>query len=62
MPQDDVKPLRSWRELAKLTAEEHDPDKALELAQQLIQALDAQSRKRMDQVNAHDKAQGHEAA
>jgi len=44
MPQDDVKPLRSWRELAKLTAEEHDPDKALELAQQLIQALDAQSR------------------
>ena len=37
----------SWRELARLTAYERDPQKFLELAQQLIRALDAESNKRM---------------
>ena len=48
MPQDDVKPLPSWREIAKQASEEHDPNKALELAQELIRTLDRESMKRMD--------------
>ena len=49
---------RPWREIAKQASEEHDPNKALELAQELIHALDAESRKRMDNVTAEQKAKG----
>ena len=39
MSKTDVKPLRPWRELAKKTAEEHDPNKVVKLAQELIRSL-----------------------
>ena len=49
---------RPWREIARQASEEHDPNKALELAQELIRALDAESRKRMDHVSPQQKAEG----
>lgn len=52
----DVKSLRSWQELAKLTAEQKDPAKVLELAQELIRALDEERRKSMDQISAAEKS------
>lgn len=39
MSHDDVKPLGSWRDIAKQTAEEHDPKEVLKLAQELMRAL-----------------------
>ena len=54
----DVKPHRSWREIAKQASEEHDLNKALALAQELIHALDAESRKRMDRISPETKAEG----
>jgi hypothetical protein len=62
MPKDDVTPLRPWQELAKLTAEETDPLKAWELAQELTRALDAESRKYMEKISAQQKANEKEAA
>ena len=47
---------RSWREIAKQTSEENEPDKNLELAQELIRALDPESRKRMEHVTPQEKA------
>jgi hypothetical protein len=58
MPKNDVTPLRTWRELAKLTAEEDDANRALELAQELIRALDAESNKRMERVMPQQKSEG----
>ena len=55
MSHDDVKPLRSWRDIAKQTAEEHDPNEVLKLAQELIRALDAESNHRMESVSAKEK-------
>jgi hypothetical protein len=56
MAASDLKPYRPWREVAELVLHEQDHEKALELAQELIRALDAESRKRMEQVKADDKA------
>jgi len=53
---------RPWREIAKQASEEHDINKALELAQELIRALDAESNRRMEQVSAADKARERGAA
>jgi hypothetical protein len=53
----DLKPTRPWRELAHLVLQEQDHEKALELAEELIRALDRESRQRMDQVKADDKAE-----
>lgn len=50
MSQVDVKPPLSWREIAELAAKEHNPQRVLELAQQLIRALDAESNRRMGNV------------
>jgi hypothetical protein len=41
MPQRDVKPLRSWREIAERLTKETDHHTAMELADELIRALDA---------------------
>jgi len=49
MSQVDVKPSRSWREIARLTAQEQNPHRVLELAQELIRAIDAESNRRMAQ-------------
>jgi len=46
----DSKPHRQWRDIAKEASEEYDPIKALQLAQELIRALDAESRKHMEHV------------
>jgi len=55
-------PHRSWREVAKQASEEHERYKALELAQELIHALDTESRKRMEHVMPDDKAREKVAA
>jgi hypothetical protein len=41
----------TWRELAKRTAEQEDPEKVLQLAQELIRALDKQSDQRTSQLS-----------
>jgi Fe2+ or Zn2+ uptake regulation protein len=56
MATSDLKPTRPWREVAELVLQEQDHVKALELAEELIRALDAESRRHMDQVKAEDKA------
>jgi len=56
MSQDDLKPLRHWREIAKEASEGHDPNKALELAEELIRALDKESRRHMDDLSPTGKA------
>jgi len=52
----ELKPTRSWREVAQLVLQEHDHEKAIELAEELIRALDRESRQRTAQVKADDKA------
>jgi hypothetical protein len=48
-------PIRSWREVAKDAAAERDPDKELELAQELIRALDAELIHLPEQVKIDDE-------
>ena len=55
MSQGEVKPRRSWREIAKQVSEEYDDERAFELVQELIRALDAESRERMRRVSAKEK-------
>jgi hypothetical protein len=52
-----MRPLRSWREIAKQAAEEHDPNNVLQLAQELIRALDRETSERMDEVNTKEKTE-----
>jgi hypothetical protein len=56
MPNAGVKPIRPWREIAALAAKEDDHEKAMELVQELIRALDAESNRRMDNVSAREKS------
>ena len=58
MSKNDVKPLRPWRELAKATAEEHDPNEVLKLAQELIRSLDAECSRAMVKIHQDDKVHG----
>ncbi len=58
----DGKPPRSWREIAQLTSQEHDPQRVLELARQLIRALDAESNRRMAQSGDNLKINDNGAA
>jgi len=46
MSQVDVKPPCSWREIAQFAAQEHNPQRVLELARKLIRALNAESNRR----------------
>ena len=43
MPEDRPKPDRPWREIAGEVANEVDPDKVLELSQELVNALDKEN-------------------
>lgn len=52
MSNQDMTPLRSWREIAKQAAEEHDPNNVLQLAQELIRALDRETSERVHGVDA----------
>ena len=56
MSNSDVKPP-SWRTIAEQASKEKDPDKTLELAENLIRALDAESRARMREVKPDDKSE-----
>ena len=55
MSNHEMKPLRSWREIAKQAAEELDPNNVLQLAEELIRALDRESRKRVDGVKVKEE-------
>jgi len=55
MSQVDVKPPRSWREIAQFAAQEQNPQRVLELARELIRALDAQSNRRLAQSGNNRK-------
>jgi len=55
MSNSDMTPLPSWREIALQAAEQKDPNKALQLAEELIRALDRESRRRMDEIKAEEK-------
>lgn len=57
-PRPDSQNDAKTHEIAGKASEEHGPNQALQLAQELIHALDAESRKRMDHVTAQEKAEG----
>lgn len=57
-----VKSVPDWRELAARVSEETDPNKVLEHTNELIRALDADSRKLLDCVTVEDKASEPDAA
>lgn len=56
MPKDDLKPSRSWREIAETLTKETDHKTAMQLAEELIRALDRESMKRMDATAKTDAA------
>jgi hypothetical protein len=58
MSQGDLRPLRPCQEIAKQVSEEYDHNRSAELVQQLIHALDAESRKRMERLTPESKAEG----
>jgi len=62
MSQVDMKPPRSWEEVATLIAKEEDPQKILLLAREMIRALDAKSTKHMENVSVAEKTCGEKAA
>ena len=51
-----MKPLTDWHELAARTANEQDPDKIVDLARELIRALDMDTMKQMQGNNSEEKA------
>lgn len=55
MSQSDMKPTRNWREIAARVAAENDSKKVLDLAQELIRTLDAETSTRLEQVTVDDK-------
>ena len=55
MSTSELKPTRRWREIARQVLLEQDHEKALELAEELIRALDAESSQRMDGIDADQK-------
>ena len=55
MPQGDVKPPRSWQDIAKQASTEEDPNKVAELARELIRTLDAKSSEILDKIKPADK-------
>jgi hypothetical protein len=52
----DVEPTGTWREIARKAANEQDPEKVLELARELIRALDSESNNRMADVATRQNA------
>lgn len=62
MSQSDMKPARNWREIAARVAVEKDSKKVLDLAQELIRTLDAETSTRLEQVTVDDKTREDGAA
>ena len=56
MSQVDMRSSRSWRDIAQQAANEESPQRALELAQELIRALDIKSDEQMARVAEARKA------
>ncbi len=56
MWQVDVRPSRTWRDIAQQAANEENPQRVLELAQELIRALDIASDEQMARVAEAQKA------
>lgn len=57
MSQVDMKPSRNWREIARLAANEQNPQKVLQLAQELIRALDLESDAQMGKIASAQKSE-----
>jgi len=55
MPQDHAKPIPDWREIASLVSAESDPNRVLELAKSLINALDESSERHLEKVTPESK-------
>jgi len=62
MSQDDMKQIQVLREIAARVASETNPNKVVELAKELIRALDESSSRRLDQVTAESKGEERGAA
>ena len=62
MSQDDMKQVQVLREIAARVASETNPNKVVELAKELIRALDESSSRRLDQVTAESKGDERGAA
>jgi hypothetical protein len=55
MSQGDVNFVPDWKSIAVLTAAEADPDKVLDLAKELIRALDHESNRSLENLNPESK-------
>jgi hypothetical protein len=62
MSQDDMKQVQVLREIAARVASETNPNKVVDLARELIRALDESSSRRLDQVTAESKGEERGAA
>jgi len=62
MSQDDMKQVQVLREIAARVASETNPNKVVDLAKELIRALDESSSRRLDQVTAESKGDERGAA
>jgi hypothetical protein len=62
MSQDDMKQVQVLREIAARVASETNPNKVVDLAKELIRALDESSSRRLDQVTAESKTNERGAA
>jgi hypothetical protein len=62
MSQDDMKQVQVLREIAARVASETNPNKVVDLAKELIRALDESSSRRLDQVTAESKGEERGAA
>ena len=54
MSHDDVKPS-NWRGIAEQVSSEPDPDKVVNLANDLIRALDESSQRKLDHITPESK-------
>jgi len=62
MSQDDMKQVQVLREIAARVASETNPNKVVDLAKELIRALDESRSRRLDQVTAESKGDERGAA
>ena len=55
MSQADVKPVLDWQEIAARVAAEKDPDRVINLARELIEALDKRTNELLAKVPPNSK-------
>lgn len=61
MSQSDVKPVLDWQEIAVRVAAEKDPDRLINLARELIEALDKRTNELLAKVPPNSKMPEHSA-